>query len=119
MYCRASKWSASRGTSRPASGVNGKRGGSNGRSRGQAATARGKGRVGRGLSEAAEALLGMGIDADEEENGVELSTLSYILQACAYSSTLPHLPNLNLQLQGTFKSSVLSYWRSIDSTYLI
>ena len=57
---------------RPASGLNGKRGGgagnSNGRGiRGQVAPGRGKGRVGRGLSEAAEALLGMGVDPEDEE----------------------------------------------------
>lgn len=37
------------------------------------AGARGKGRVGRGLSEAAEALLGMGVEADDEEATVTQS----------------------------------------------
>lgn len=43
-----------------------RRGAPAGRSRGQAVPGRGKGRVGRGLNEAAEALLGMCIEAEEE-----------------------------------------------------
>ncbi len=44
----------------------GRRGGPGGRARGQALASRGKGRVGRGLNEAAEALLGMCVDAEED-----------------------------------------------------
>lgn len=43
-----------------------RRGGAAGRGRGQAVVGRGKGRVGKGLNEAAKALLGMCIDAEEE-----------------------------------------------------
>ena len=42
----------------------------NGRGRGAVAAARGRGRIGRGLSEAAEALLGMGGEALEDEEGM-------------------------------------------------
>ena len=46
--------------------ANVRRGGTTTRGRGQAVAGRGKGRVGKGLNEAAKALLGMCIDADEE-----------------------------------------------------
>lgn len=72
-WCRSSstKWAAGRGAARPTSGVNGRRAGSGGNgggiSRGRGGVAaRGKGRMGRGLNEAAEALLGMGGEGDEE-----------------------------------------------------
>lgn len=43
-----------------------RRGGLGGRSRAHAVTARGKGRAGRNLNEAAEALLGMCVEMEEE-----------------------------------------------------
>ena len=61
---------ASRGMARPISSL--RRGAPAGRSRGQALPARGKGRVGRGLNEAAEALLGMCVDAEEETPQVNI-----------------------------------------------
>lgn len=53
-----------------------RRGGPAGRARGQALLSRGKGRVGRGLNEAAEALLGMCVDAEEEPAAQPVRTTS-------------------------------------------
>ena len=61
---RGEKVLGGRGVARPFNSA--RRGGPAGRARGQALPMRGKGRVGRGLNEAAEALLGMCVDADED-----------------------------------------------------
>jgi len=83
---------------RPSSGL--KRTPANMRGRGQSAVAaaRGKGRVGRGLNEAAEALLGMGADPEDEDLQANVRTLQGCLgleRSAWFWRTVPYLSRVS------------------------